>query len=157
MHRTFEQELYEAVGRAFPGLTVRAMSKLLGKSPGYWSSMTSQKFTLPTEALMHLCDAVVCQKILLPLGSQRACHLESVQELLCEEISARLALIRAYLKDPQVSAPPQIASKAIERRFKSMSHCPFWWEGTDACPRGGSSQVQTHCGLYCKTTGQQSL
>ena len=42
MAQTFEQELYEAVGRAFPGLTVRTMSRLLGKSSGYWSSVTSQ-------------------------------------------------------------------------------------------------------------------
>ena len=75
MIQSFEQELYEAVGRAFPGLTVRSMSKLLGKSSGYWSSMTSQKLPLPTDTLMHLADVVECQKILLPLGSRRACRL----------------------------------------------------------------------------------
>jgi hypothetical protein len=99
MFRTFEQELYEAVGRAFPGLTVRAMSKLLGKSSGYWSSMTSKKLPLPTDTLMHLADVVECQRILLPLGSRRACQLESVQGLLCEEISTRLATMRSYLGD----------------------------------------------------------
>lgn len=97
MIQTFEQELYEAVGQAFPGLTVRAMSRLLGKSPGYWSSMTSQNLPLPTDTLMHLVDVVECQKILLPLGSRRACQLESVQGLLCEEISTRLSTMRAYL------------------------------------------------------------
>jgi hypothetical protein len=99
MVQTFEQELYEAVGRAFPGLTVRSMSKLLGKSSGYWSSMTSQKLPLPTDTLMHLADVVECQKILLPLGSRRACRLESVQGLLCEEISTRLATMRSYIGD----------------------------------------------------------
>jgi hypothetical protein len=99
MIQTFEQELYDAVGRAFPGLTVRSMSRLLGKSSGYWSSMTSQKLPLPTDTLMHLADVVECQKILLPLGSRRACQLESVQGLLCEEISTRLATMRSYIVD----------------------------------------------------------
>jgi hypothetical protein len=99
MIQTFEQELYEAVGRAFPGLTVRSMSRLLGKSSGYWSSMTSQKLPLPIDTLMHLADVVECQRILLPLGSRQARQLESVQGLLCEEISTRLAASRAYLGD----------------------------------------------------------
>jgi hypothetical protein len=98
MFQTFEQELYDAVGRAFPGLTVRSMSRLLGKSSGYWSSMTSQKLPLPIDTLMHLADVVECRRILLPQGSRRACQLESVQGLLCEEISTRLAATRAYLE-----------------------------------------------------------
>ena len=98
MHQTFEQQLYEAMGQAYPGLTVRSMSKLLGKSSGYWSSMTSQKLPLPTETLMYLSDLVECQKIMLPWGSGRALKLEKVQSLLCEEFSARLTVIRSYLK-----------------------------------------------------------
>ena len=98
MFQTFEQELYDAVGRAFPGLTVRSMSRLLGKSSGYWSSMTSQKLPLPIDTLMHLADVVECQRILLSQGSRQARQLESVQGLLCEEISTRLAATRAYLE-----------------------------------------------------------
>jgi hypothetical protein len=98
MHRTFEQQLYEAMGHAYPGLTVRSMSNFLGKSSGYWSSMTSQKLPLPTETLIYLSDLVECQKIMLPWGSGRALKLEKVQSLLCEEFSARLAVIRSYLK-----------------------------------------------------------
>jgi hypothetical protein len=98
MHRTFEQQLYEAMGQAYPGLTVRSMSRFLGKSSGYWSSMTSQKLPLPTETLMYLSDLVECQKIMLPWGSGRALKLEKVQTLLSEEFGARLAVIRSYLK-----------------------------------------------------------
>ena len=97
MSQTFETTLYEAVGRAFPGLTVRSMSRLLGKSSGYWSSMTSQKLPLPTDTLIHLADVVECQKILLPWGSGRLTKLENVQALLCEEFRTRFALIRSYL------------------------------------------------------------
>jgi len=99
MHPTFEQILYEAMGQAYPGLTVRSMSKLLGKSPGYWSSMTSQKLPLPTEMLIYLSDVVECHKMLLPMGSGRLSKLEKVQTLLCAEISTRFVLIRSYLAE----------------------------------------------------------
>lgn len=97
MSQTFETTLYEAVGLAFPGLTVRSMGRLLGKSSGYWSSMTSQRLPLPTDTLIHLADVVECQKILLPWGSERLTKLEKVQALLCEEIRTRFVLIRSYL------------------------------------------------------------
>jgi hypothetical protein len=99
MHPTFEQILYEAMGQAYPGLTVRSMSKLLGKSPGYWSSMTSQKLPLPTEMLIYLSDVVECHKMLLPMGSGRLSKLEKVQTLLCAEIGTRFVLIRSYLAE----------------------------------------------------------
>ena len=97
MIQTFEQELYEAVGRAFPGLTVRTMSKLLGKSSGYWSSVTSQNLPLSTDALTHLSEVIECQQIMCPLESRRGQRLADAQQLICEQLSARLEVLRAYL------------------------------------------------------------
>lgn len=97
MIQTFEQELYEAVGRAFPGLTVRTMSKLLGKSSGYWSSVTSQNLPLSTDALTHLSDVIECQQVMCPLDSRRGQRLADAQQLICEQLSARLEVLRAYL------------------------------------------------------------
>lgn len=100
---TFEQELYEAVGRAFPGLTVRTMSRLLGKSSGYWSSVTSQNLPLSTDALTHLSDVIECQQVMCPLDSRRGQRLADAQQLICEQLSARLEVLRAYL--PEHSHP----------------------------------------------------
>ena len=97
MAQTFEQELYEAVGRAFPGLTVRTMSRLLGKSSGYWSSVTSQNLPLSTDALTHLSEVIECQQIMCPIGSRRGQRLADAQQLICEQLSARLEVLRAYL------------------------------------------------------------
>lgn len=99
MAQTFEQELYEAVGRAFPGLTVRSMSRLLGKSSGYWSSVTSQNLPLSTDALTHLSEVIECQQIMCPLDSRRGQRLADAQQLICEQLSARLEVLRAYLSD----------------------------------------------------------
>ena len=99
MTQTFEQELYEAVGRAFSGLTVRSMSKLLGKSSGYWSSVTSQNLPLSTDALTHLSEVIECQQIMCPLDSRRRQRLADVQQMICDQLSARLEVLRAYLPD----------------------------------------------------------
>ena len=99
MTQTFEQELYEAVGRAFPGLTVRSMSKLLGKSSGYWSSVTSQNLPLSTDALTHLSEVIECQQIMCRLDSRRGQKLADAQQLICDQLSARLEVLRAYLPD----------------------------------------------------------
>ena len=97
MIQTFEQELYEAVGRAFPGLTVRTMSRLLGKSSGYWSSVTSQNLPLSTDALTHLSEVIECQQVMCPPDSRRGQRLADAQQLICEQLSARLEVLRAYL------------------------------------------------------------
>lgn len=96
MIQTFEQELYEAIGRAFPGLTVRTMSRLLGKSSGYWSSVTSQNLPLSTDALTHLSEVIECQQIMYPMDSRRGQRLADAQQLICEQLSARLEVLRAY-------------------------------------------------------------
>lgn len=97
MSQTFEQELYEAVGRAFPGLTVRSMSRLLGKSSGYWSSVTSQNLPLSTGALTHLSEVIECQQVMCTMDSRRGQRLADAQQLICEQLSARLEVLRAYL------------------------------------------------------------
>ena len=99
MAQTFEQKLYEAVGRAFPGLTVRSMSRLMGKSSGYWSSVTSQNLPLSTDALTHLSEVIECQQVMCPMESRRRQRLADAQQLICEQLSVRLEVLRAYLPD----------------------------------------------------------
>ena len=122
MSQRFEQELYEAVRLAFPGLTVRSMSRMLGKSSGYWSSMTSQNLPLPTDKLIHLADVVECQKILLPWGSERLNKLEKVQALLCEEIRTRFVLIRSYLVKTDLDSTGEWIQ---QRKLHFMSYEPL--------------------------------
>ena len=55
--------LYWALAEVFPNITVRSLSKMMGKSAGYWSSVNSQQHAVGTSALVQLLDALECQKI----------------------------------------------------------------------------------------------
>ena len=67
----FNTELYWALSEIYPNLTVRSISKMMGKSLGYWSSVNAQNIAVSTSALVHLLDALSCLKIQSISGSTR--------------------------------------------------------------------------------------
>jgi len=67
----FNTELYWALSEIYPNLTVRSISKMMGKSQGYWSSVNAQNIAVSTSALVHLLDALTCLKIQSMPGSAR--------------------------------------------------------------------------------------
>ena len=67
----FNIELYWALSEIYPNLTVRSISKMMGRSQGYWSSVNAQNIAVSTSALVHLLDALSCLKIQLISGSTR--------------------------------------------------------------------------------------
>lgn len=67
----FNTELYWALSEIYPNLTVRSISKMMGKSQGYWSSVNAQNIAVSTSALVHLLDALSCLKIQSISGSTR--------------------------------------------------------------------------------------
>lgn len=85
----FEQELYLAMKNIYPALSVRAMSKLLGKSAGYWSSISAQKIPVSNSSLVHLLDALECQLILSATGTTKSLRISQIQELIVGELSTR--------------------------------------------------------------------
>ena len=67
----FNTELYWSLSEIYPNLTVRSISKMMGKSQGYWSSVNAQNIAVSTSALVHLLDALSCLKIQSISGSTR--------------------------------------------------------------------------------------
>jgi hypothetical protein len=67
----FNTELYWALLEIYPNLTVRSISKMMGRSQGYWSSVNAQNIAVSTSALVHLLDALTCLKIQSMSGSTR--------------------------------------------------------------------------------------
>ena len=67
----FNTELYWALLEIHPNLTVRSISKMMGRSQGYWSSVNAQNIAVSTSALVHLLDALTCLKIQQMPGSAR--------------------------------------------------------------------------------------
>ncbi len=85
----FEQDLFMAIKKIYPALSVRGMSKLLGKSAGYWSSISSQKFSVSNDSLVYLLDALECQRILNETGTHKTKQISQVQDLIVSELSLR--------------------------------------------------------------------
>lgn len=67
----FNTELYWALLEIYPNLTVRSISKMMGKSQGYWSSVNAQNIAVSTSALVQLLDCLTCLKIQSMPGSAR--------------------------------------------------------------------------------------
>ncbi len=54
----FNNDLYLALVDLFPEMTVRSLSRMMGKSDGYWSSVKAQKMAISNAALVQLLDAL---------------------------------------------------------------------------------------------------
>jgi hypothetical protein len=54
----FNNDLYWALADLYPEMTVRSLSRLMGKSEGYWSSINAQKIPVSNHALVQLLDAL---------------------------------------------------------------------------------------------------
>jgi hypothetical protein len=85
----FEQSLYEAMCGVYPAITVRGFSSMLGKSEGYWSSITAQGLAVSNSALVNLMDVLEARKILMTEGSQVSKRVGQIQELIRVELINR--------------------------------------------------------------------
>ena len=88
----FEQKLFSTLAQIFPELTVRAFSKWMGMSSGYWSSITTQGLKVSELALRNLNDYIECRKILLPEEDTLRIRLSKIQELICREMVERFMI-----------------------------------------------------------------
>ena len=89
----FEQDLYDAVCVAIPGTTVRSLSRLLGRSSGYWSSITAQGLVVSTAALIHLHDSLETKLLVADTSSYGYMYLQRVQDLVRAQLMERFALV----------------------------------------------------------------
>ena len=87
--KTFEDQLYESVACVLPDLTVRKMSKFMGKSEGYWSSLMAQGLPVSNDALCCLISYLETRKVTsanTPNFNQRVA---SAQRFISQEIVKR--------------------------------------------------------------------
>ena len=88
----FNTELYWALSEIYPNLTVRSISKMMGRSQGYWSSVNAQNIAVSTGALVHLLDALSCLKIQLVPGSARFEKLKQLIAKIEQELFTRFEI-----------------------------------------------------------------
>jgi hypothetical protein len=89
---SFEESLYIAMSDVYPDISVRSFSRALGKSEGYWSSITAQQLAISNAALIHLNDYLNCKRLLLESDSSKAARIDLIQDLIAQEIVNRFAI-----------------------------------------------------------------
>jgi hypothetical protein len=62
--KDFEDQLYASVACVLPDLTVRKMSKIMGKSEGYWSSLMARGLPVSNDALCCLISFLETRKVI---------------------------------------------------------------------------------------------
>jgi hypothetical protein len=112
----FNTDLYWALTDVFPDMTVRSLSKLMGKSAGYWSSLNAQKHAVGTSALVQLLDALGCQKIQAQEGSASRQKLDRVSVMITQELVARFETETGLESHALIAAQP----KTVRDNFGAM-------------------------------------
>ena len=112
----FNSDLYWALAEVFPNITVRSLSKMMGKSAGYWSSVNAQQHAVGTSALVQLLDALECQKIQAPEGSARRLKLDRVSVMITQELVTRFEAQTGLESRALIAAHP----KAVRDNFGAM-------------------------------------
>lgn len=89
---TFEVELFQAISTLFPKTTVRGMSRIMGKSEGYWSSVVAQGLPVSNDALCYLISYLETRKVSNSSTPEFNQQVTSVQRLISDEIVKRFKL-----------------------------------------------------------------
>lgn len=102
----FNSDLYWALAEVFPNITVRSLSKMMGKSAGYWSSVNAQQLVVGTSALVQLLEALECQKIQTSEGSSIRQKLDRVSVMITQELVSRFEAQTRLESHDLISAQP---------------------------------------------------
>ena len=112
------KQLFEMTSMALPDITARTFSRYLGKSEGYYGSITAQNLDISTNSLLFLAEVLDHKNSLSP--NKRITELQSMiaqevarrmQQLNTENEVVRKLVIRCVAKtyverDQIFSAPP---------------------------------------------------
>ncbi|HQR85411.1 MAG TPA: hypothetical protein PKY33_01570 [Limnohabitans sp.] len=85
----FNNDLYWALADLFPEMTVRSLSRMMGKSDGYWSSVNAQKMAVPNPALVQLLDALEFLDGRTDPYAVKKKRIDEVRTLITDELIAR--------------------------------------------------------------------
>ena len=85
----FNNDLYRTLVNIFPEMTVRSLSRMMGKSDGYWSSLNAQKMVVSNAALVHLLDALEFLDGRTDTYAAKKKRIDEVRALITDELIAR--------------------------------------------------------------------
>lgn len=85
----FNKDLYWALADLYPEMTVRSLSRMMGKSDGYWSSVNAQKLAVPNAALVQLLDSLEFLDGGTDPYAAKKKRIDEVKALIADELIAR--------------------------------------------------------------------
>jgi hypothetical protein len=118
----FKDELYKAICEAYPQTTVRSMSKRMGMSDGYWSSISAQGLQVSNVALIRLNEHLEVRCVQLDTGSHRFRQLKAIQKMIANEIVSRFAQQVESIDQvwAEISSLASIEHDAISNSYGAM-------------------------------------
>jgi len=118
----FEQQLFIELAQIYPTLTVRSMSKLLGKSDSYFSSISAQGVPISTSGLKSLFENIECKKIIHAHDEALISRINKVQELIIQEVIHRFKMETESMHDvwKEVKKTLDDEVKNEEHRYGAM-------------------------------------
>lgn len=81
----FTKQLFQMTSMALPDLTTRTFSRYLGKSEGYYGSVSSQNLKIPTNSLLFLSEILEHR-----YSTNQSKRIAEVQSLIAEELARRM-------------------------------------------------------------------
>jgi hypothetical protein len=109
---SFTKQLFEMTSMALPDVTARTFSRYLGKSEGYYGSVSSQNLDISTNSLLFLSE-VLEQKSMMNTNKSIA----ELQTFIAKEIARRMQTL-----DTQNMAVRKLVMKSIARAYMSSEH-----------------------------------
>jgi len=121
---SFEARLYEELKTVIPHITTRQISKAMGKTEGYFSSVTTQKLEVSVDSLVHLHDFLECRKVLA--GHQSSEGIRNVQKTIAEEVLSRIKLKTENSGDFWELLQSQM-NASTSKPMQTVEPLPFSW------------------------------
>jgi uncharacterized membrane protein YidH (DUF202 family) len=109
--KKFEDELYDAMCEVFPRTTVRSMSRVMGMSESYWSSICSLGLKVSNMALMRLNEYLEVRVIRLDLENPKILQIKAIQLMIAKEIVSRFVIEVDSIDKVWVEVSSVLASK----------------------------------------------
>ena len=108
----FTKKLFEMTSMALPDVTARTFSRHLGKSEGYYGSVSSQNLDISTNSLLFLSEVLEQENSISPNK-----RITEVQSMIAQEIACRMQTL-----ETQNIAVRKLVMKSIARTYMNSQY-----------------------------------
>lgn len=109
---TFTKQLFQMTGMTLPNMNAKIFSRYLGRSEGYYGSVSAQKLDISTNSLLHFSEVLEQKKLEHPNAK-----IAELQNLIADEIARRMEKLES-----QNLAVRQLLIRAVANRYMQQSY-----------------------------------